>query len=172
MEARTHIALVSIPALSHQVSILEFAKRLVHLHQDNFQVTCIIPTLSNSPTIASKPFFNALPTSIQYIFLPPVNVKNGNDPLETQLQIAISDAMPSVREALRSLASSSHVVALVVDAFAHEAMEFGKELNMLSYIYFPCSIMMLSLGLHSSKLDETVSCEYRDHPQPIEIPGE
>ncbi|KAJ1439479.1 UDP-glycosyltransferase family, conserved site [Sesbania bispinosa] len=172
MEARTHIALVSNLAFSHQVSILEFAKRLLHLH-DNFHVTCIIPTLGNSPTISTKPFFHALPPTIHCIFLPPPNfedLRNGVS-LEIQLQLGVSRSMPSVREALKSLCIQNRVVALIVDTFAHEALEFCKEMNILSYIYFPCSTMLLSLCLNSSKLDETVTCEYRDYPKPIEIPG-
>ena len=173
-EARTRIALVSIPAFSHQVSILEFAKRLLHLHQGHFHVTCIIPTLGSSNT-ASKPFFDSLPPTIHCIFLPPVNfddLKNSVS-LEAQLSLAVSRSMPSIREALKTLISTSsyNLVALVVDAIAHEALEFGKEFNILSYIYFACSAMLLSLCLQSSKLDETVPCEYRDYPKPIEIPG-
>lgn len=183
MEAITHIALVSNPAFSHQVSILEFAKRLVHNHNHlhhhhqhyhNFHVTCIIPTLSNSSSPTKLPFFDSLPPTIQCIFLPPVDfedLRNGEF-LESQVQLSVSRSMPSVRETLRSLATRSNVVALVVDAFAHEALEFGKELNILSYIYFPCSMMVLSLCLHSSRLDETISCEFRDYPKPIEIPGQ
>ncbi|KAK7350401.1 hypothetical protein VNO77_08995 [Canavalia gladiata] len=178
MEAapRTHIALVSIPAFSHQVSILEFAKRLINLHQDNntFYVTCIIPTLGTSPTIASKPFFDSLPPNIQCFFLPPINfedLKNNGVSLELQIQLSLSRSMPFVRDTLTSLINSNKAVALIVDAMVPEALEFGKEFNILSYIYFPCSTMLLSLCLHSSKLDEKVSCEYRDHPHLIEIPG-
>ncbi|XP_027334001.1 hydroquinone glucosyltransferase-like [Abrus precatorius] len=175
--ARTHIALVSIPAFSHQVSILEFAKRLINLHQEHtFHFTCIIPTFG-SPTNASKPFFDSLPPTIHYIFLPPVDCEDlqvNGVPIEIQIQLSVSRSMPLVREALTSLinsSGSSKVVALIADGMAIEALEFGKEFNILSYIYFPCSIMLLSLCLHSSELDEKVSCEYRDHPKLIEIPG-
>nr|KYP72061.1 Hydroquinone glucosyltransferase [Cajanus cajan] len=171
---RTHIALVSVPAFSHQVSILEFAKRLLHLHNDDtFHVTCIIPTLSSLST-PSKPFFHTLPPNIHCIFLPSVHfddLKSNGVSLEIQLQLSVSRAMPSVRDTLRSLLGSANVVALIADAMVPEALEFGKELNILSYIYFPCSTMLLSLCLHSPTLHEEVSCEYRDHPHLIQIPG-
>ncbi|TKY68959.1 Hydroquinone glucosyltransferase [Spatholobus suberectus] len=171
----THIALVSVPAFSHQVSILEFAKRLIDLHNNTFHVTCIIPTLG-SPSNATKPFFEALPPNIHCIFLPSAHfedLKNNGVSVEIQLQFSVSRAMPSVMDALRSLVSnpSSKVAALIADAMAPEALEFGKEHSILSYVYFPCSTMLLSLCLHSPKLDEEVSCEYRDHPYLIEIPG-
>ncbi|MED6207576.1 hypothetical protein PIB30_036981 [Stylosanthes scabra] len=178
----THIALVSIPALSHQVSILEFAKRLLNLHHNHhhFHVTCIIPTLpsQNNNTF----FFDSLPPNIHCIFLPPVNFDDlRNDSsmsLEAQLSLAISRSLPSIREALNTLNSTTNnnLVALVVDAIAHEALHFGKDLKnknkpLSSYIYFACSAMLLSLCLHSRKLDQIVPCEYRDYPNLIQIPG-
>ena len=172
----THIALVSIPAFSHQVSILEFAKRLLNLHNNTFNITCIIPTLNSSyNNIATKPFFDSLPPNIHCIFLPSVyfeDLNNNGVSVEIQIQLSVSRAMPSVRETLRSLFdATNNVVAIVADAMVPEALDFGKELGILSYIYFPCSTMLLSLCLHSSNLDEQVSCEYRDHPNLIEIPG-
>lgn len=174
MEAKTHIALVTIPVFSHQVSLLEFAKRLDHLYKNYFQVTCIIPTISDSPSKSSKHYFVDLPSNIQCIFLPPINfedLRSSGIVLESQVQISVTRSMPLVCETLRSISTSSNVVALIVDSFAHEAHEFAKELNILSYTYFPCSAMVLSMCLYSSKLDETITCEYKDHPQPIEIPG-
>lgn len=174
MEARTHIALVSIPVLSHQVSLLEFAKQLIYLYEHTFHVTCIIPSVSNSPSIASKRFFDTLPSSIQCIFLPPINFEDLRNEvrLESQVQISVSRSMTYVFETLRSISTNSNLVALVVDPFAHEAHKFAKELNILSYTYFPCSAMVLSMCLYFSKLDKIITCEYKDHPTPIEIPGE
>ncbi|KAI9078687.1 hypothetical protein K1719_039367 [Acacia pycnantha] len=173
METKTHVALISIPAFSHQVSILEFAKRLVHLHPD-FHVTCIIPTIGSPPS-ASVPFLRALPPAIDHVFLPPVSFHDlpETTSLQVQLQLAVSRSIPLVREALSSLVSSTNLVAVVVDPFANEVIELAKELNVLSYIYFPSSAMLLSLCLYSSKLDDKVdsNCEFRDLPGFIEIPG-
>ncbi|WJX91553.1 hydroquinone glucosyltransferase [Trifolium repens] len=106
MEAITHIALVTIPVYSHQVSILEFAKQLIHLYKNTFHVTCIIPTISDSPSIASKHFFDTLPSNIQCIFLPPINFEDNGHVLESQVQTLVSRYMPLVRETLRSSSSN------------------------------------------------------------------
>jgi hydroquinone glucosyltransferase len=172
MEAITHIALVTIPVYSHQVSILEFAKQLIHLYKNTFHVTCIIPTISDSPSIASKHFFDTLPSNIQCIFLPSINFEDNGHVLESQVQTLVSRYMPLVRETLRSINTKSDLVAQIVDPFAYEAHQFAKELNILSYTYYPCSAMVLSMCLNLSKLDQTITCEYKDHPHPIEIPGE
>ncbi|QCE04714.1 hydroquinone glucosyltransferase-like [Vigna unguiculata] len=169
----THIALVSVPAFSHQVSILEFAKRLLHLHTDTFHVTCIIPTLSSSSSKHSF-FFDSLPRNIHCIFLPSVNfqdLNNNGASVEIQTQLSASRAMSSVRETLVSLSRTTAITALIADAMAPEALELGKELNILSYIYFPCSTMVLSICFHSRNLDHEVSCEYKDHPGLIPLPG-
>jgi len=79
--------------------------------------------------------------------------------------------MPSVRETLISLSKTADITALIADSMAPEALEFGKELNVLSYIYFPCSTMVLSICFHCQTLDEEVACEYKDHPGLIHLPG-
>ncbi|WJX85853.1 hydroquinone glucosyltransferase [Trifolium repens] len=98
MEAITHIALVTIPVYSHQVSILEFAKQLIHLYKNTFHVTCIIPTISDSPSIASKHFFDTLPSNIQCIFLPSINFEDNGHVLESQVQTLVSRYMPLYKD--------------------------------------------------------------------------
>ncbi|XP_045787997.1 hydroquinone glucosyltransferase-like [Trifolium pratense] len=52
-----------------------------------------------------------------------------------------------------------------------EALDFAKEFNMLSYMYYPGSATTLALSFYLPKLDEETSCEYRDLPEHIKIPG-
>ncbi|XP_028801496.1 hydroquinone glucosyltransferase-like [Neltuma alba] len=175
MEAITEIAVVTIPAYSHQASILEFCKRLVLLqNHGQFHVTCFIPTLGSPPS-ASMALIQSLPSSITCTFLPPVNLHDQplDLPLEVQLQLAVSRSMPLVREALKSLGSSSSLAAMVAEPLSIEALAIAKELNIISYLYFPCSAMMLSLCFYSAKLNQRVTCghQFRDLPVPIEIPG-
>ncbi|CAJ1948892.1 unnamed protein product [Sphenostylis stenocarpa] len=60
---------------------------------------------------------------------------------------------------------------MVVDAFAYEALDLAQEFNMLSYFYFPSSATTLSTDFYLPKLDQETSCEYRDLPHPIQVPG-
>jgi len=59
----------------------------------------------------------------------------------------------------------------VADSFAFEALDFAKEFNLLSYIYFPSSATTLSWYLYVLKFDKETSCEYRDLPEPVQVPG-
>ncbi|CAL0302902.1 unnamed protein product [Lupinus luteus] len=168
----THIAVVTIPAFSHQASIVEFCKRLVHFHH-NFHVTCIFTTI-DSPPQATITFLQSLPPNIDYIFLPPINKQDlpKDVPLAVQIQHAVSKSLLSFHHALKSLCSSNNpLVALISDPFANETLEIAKEFNLLPYIYFPPSAMTLSLFLHLPTLHEEVSCEYKDHKGAIHIPG-
>ncbi|XP_027334237.1 hydroquinone glucosyltransferase-like [Abrus precatorius] len=171
MEKAIHIAVVPGPGFSHLVPILQFSKRLVQLHPQ-FHVTCIIPTLG-SPSSASKIFLETLPPNINHTFLPPVKPEDlpQGAATETQIQFTVTLSLPSIHQTLKSLISSTPFVALVADAFAFEALDFAKEFNLLSYIYLPTSATTLSWYFYVTELDKETSCEYRDLPQPIRIPG-
>ncbi|KAG5017871.1 hypothetical protein JHK82_023571 [Glycine max] len=172
MAKTTNIAVVSIPAFSHQASIVGFCKRLVHLH-DHFHVTCIFPTI-DAPIPATLSMLESLPSNIDYTFLPPVQKQDlpQNASSLVLVQTAVSYPMPSFRDLLRSLVSTTSFAALVADPFTNEAVEIAKgEFNLLSYIYFPISAMTMSLLLHLPKLHQQVLCEYKDHNEAIQIPG-
>ncbi|CAJ2675426.1 unnamed protein product [Trifolium pratense] len=171
MEKTVHIAIVPGAWYSHLVSILQFSKLLVQLHPD-FHVTCLIPTLG-SPSSASKSFLQTLPSNINYIFLPPVNPKDlpQGIPILSQIHLAVSLSVPYLHQALKSLTIRNPPVALVVDSLSAEALDLAKEFNLLSYVYFPASATTLSSYLYLPKLDKETSCEYKDLPEPIQVPG-
>ncbi|KAE9611230.1 hypothetical protein Lal_00011986 [Lupinus albus] len=171
MNTKTHIALVSIPIYSHLRSILEFSKRLVHLHQD-IHVTCIIPT-TGSICSNTKALVESLPSSIDYMFLPPPNLDDLPQDFHPALLVlvATSRSMQSIDDALKKIHSRSSLVAIVCDGLITQVLYLSKKLNISSFIYFPSNMMLLSLVLYSPKMDETMTCEYRDLLEPLELPG-
>ncbi|KAK7336158.1 hypothetical protein VNO77_16691 [Canavalia gladiata] len=166
----THIAVFTLPAFTHQASIIEFCKRLLHLHQ-HIQVTFIFPTIG-APIPATLTLLDSLPSTTNHIYLPPANEEDlpQNITLAMQVHHAVSQSMPHFRDTLESLCATTQLAALVVDPFANEALEIAKDFNLLSYIYVTTSTMTLSLLLHLPTLHEEVSGEYRDH-MAIQIPG-
>ncbi|KAI9078483.1 hypothetical protein K1719_039579 [Acacia pycnantha] len=171
----THIAVVPSPGHSHFFPILEFSKRLVHLHPD-FHVTCIIPSLG-SPSTSSITYLKSLPSNnIHSIFLPPITISElpQQQYPAFQSKLAMTKSLPSLHEVLKSLCSKTPpLAAMVVDTLAYEALDLVKELNILSFVYAPWSATLCSFYLQLSKLDETIKYgEYRDHTKPFEIiPG-
>nr|KYP35366.1 Hydroquinone glucosyltransferase [Cajanus cajan] len=170
MERRTHIAVVSVPVVSHQIAISEFCKRLIQLNPI-IRITFIIPVLDSLPN-ASK--------SILCLSFSPKHTHHCSSSSElasrncssTQTSTCKSQSLPLLHDALfKSITSTSHVAAIVADYFAYELLPFAKELNILSYIFFPSAATVTSLCLHSSTLHETISCEYKELQEPINIPG-
>lgn len=186
---KTHIALVSVPLYSHILSIIEFSHTLLH-NKNNFHFTCIIPTLPSPVGNSTNALLNSLiPSSpIYFILLNPLHNHNhdydhnhvydndDNHPARL-VELAISRSLPSIYEELNKLMDATWMpplTAVIADALVDEVTEFVKDnlTDVLSYVFFPSTAMMLSLCLHSSELDAMVSTEYRDHHEPIQIPGQ
>ncbi|XP_054784345.1 hydroquinone glucosyltransferase-like [Prosopis cineraria] len=171
MEKSTRIAVLPSPGFSHVVPILEFSKRLVHLHPD-FHVTCIVPAFG-SHSSSSIAYLQTLPSNIDSILLPPIpKEKIPQDTVPaTQIEGTVTLSLPYIRQELKSMKSKTGLAALVADIFALDTLAFAEELNVFSYIYLPQAAMVFSLYYYSLMLDETVSSEFRDLKEPIKIPG-
>ncbi|MED6223302.1 hypothetical protein PIB30_072661 [Stylosanthes scabra] len=166
-----HIAIVPSPGFSHLVPILEFSKRLLHLHHE-FRVTCIIPSLGPPPP-SSQTYLQTLPPTINFIFLPPISKHQLPQHLHIsqQIQLGVTHSLPHIHQELKSLCSRTRVVALVVDVFANPALDFARDLKLLSYVYLPLSAMIASFYFHSKTLDQVLSSKDMDPQEPIILPG-
>ncbi|XP_021280942.1 hydroquinone glucosyltransferase [Herrania umbratica] len=165
-----HIAILPSPGMGHLIPLVEFAKRLVHQH--NFTVTFVIPT-NGSPSKAQKSTLDSLPSSIDSVFLPPVDLSDlpEGSKIETVISSTVARSLSFIRDALKSLVAKTKLVGLVVDLFGTDAFDVAREFNVSPYIFFPSTAMALSLFLYLPKLDQMVSCEYRDLPELVRIPG-
>ncbi|KAL3536724.1 hypothetical protein ACH5RR_000090 [Cinchona calisaya] len=170
MDQTPHIAILPSPEMGHLIPLVEFAKLLILQH--NFSVTIILPT-DRPLSIAQNTFLDSLPKGINQILLPPVNFDNLSDDVkvETRIFLTVTRSLPSLRDAFKSLIASKKLTALVVDLFGTDAFDVAKEFNVSPYIFFPSTATSLSFAFYLPKLHEMVSCEYRDFPEPIQIPG-
>ena len=118
---------------------------------------------------AMKAVLQALPTTIDHVFLPPMILEEEIKGLKFEVQtiLTLTRSLPPLRDVLISTRSS----AFVVDPFGIDALDIAKELNISPYIFFHANAFTLSLVFHLTKLDETVSCEYRDLPEPLKLLG-
>ncbi|KAF5744413.1 hydroquinone glucosyltransferase [Tripterygium wilfordii] len=165
-----HIAILPAPGIGHLIPLVELAKRLL-MHQ--LSITFFVPT-DAPPSKAQKLVFESIHSNkINHIFLPPPSLDDlpQDTKIETRIALIVARSLPSLREALKPIAATKRLVALVVDLFGTDAFDVATEFNVSPYIFFPSTAMALSLFLLLPKLDETVSCEYRDLPEPVEIPG-
>ncbi|KAG8363271.1 hypothetical protein BUALT_Bualt19G0004800 [Buddleja alternifolia] len=156
--------------MGHLIPLVEFANKLLTRH--HISATFIIA--SDGPL--SKPqitLLSTLPPAIDYLLLPAVNFDDlpPNVKIETRIALTITRSLPSIRDAVKSVVDRRKVVAFVFDLFATDGFEIATEFKIPSYIFYPTTATVLSLFLYLPKLDETVSCEYREVAEKIQIPG-
>ncbi|KAF5177066.1 Glycosyltransferase [Thalictrum thalictroides] len=165
------LVLLPSPGMGHLIPMIEFAKWLVFHHQD-LLVTFLIPT-DGSSIKAQETVLNSLPNSINYIYLPPVNFDDLPDDvqIETRIFLTINRSLSSITDALKDLMANSHIVALVLDCFGMDAYDVANQLNLPYYVFFTSAAMGLLFTFELPNLDATYSCEYRDMPEPLKLPG-
>ncbi|KAI3911149.1 hypothetical protein MKX01_036959 [Papaver californicum] len=168
-----HIIMLPSPGMGHLIPLTELAKRLVLNH--GFSVTFTIPTAdtTGSPFKDQKYVLDSLPSSIDYIFLSPVDLSDLPIDVkpETFVSLMVNRSLPSLANSFKHITSTHRVVAFVVDLFGPDAFDVANEFNVKPYIFFPSTAMLLALFFHLPKLDQDYTCEYRDVPEPIQIPG-
>ncbi|KAJ4711921.1 Glycosyltransferase [Melia azedarach] len=169
-ESPYHVAMVPTPGMGHLIPMVELAKRLVLQH--NFLVTFIISS-DGSPMEPQRQVLRSLPNSISAVFLPPVSFEDLPDDvkIETRITLSLTRSISSLRETLKVLTESTRLVALVVDLFGTEVFIVAKEFGILPYMFFLSTAMVLSSVFYLPELDQKYPCEYRDLPEPIQLPG-
>nr|KJB41495.1 hypothetical protein B456_007G107000 [Gossypium raimondii] len=151
------------PGMGHLIPLIGFAKDLVHSH--DLAITLIVLTIG-PPTNAQKDLLHALPGTIKPILVPPVSYQP-----EMNAFFAITRSMSSIRHLFKSLVDSNRPRALVVDLLSTDVLDVAMEFNIPSYVYFPSSALSLALMFDLPTLDETVSCEFKDLPELMKLPG-
>ncbi|KAF7844950.1 hydroquinone glucosyltransferase-like [Senna tora] len=120
-------------------------------------------------------FHHTIPpfTQIHYHFLPQINAHDlppNVDPA-TQMHLTVKHSLPYISHELTSLHSQSTLVALLVDLFSVDALEFGKKLNVHSNILYPSSAANLSFLLYLPTLHEILTNNNEDLSKPVKLPG-
>ncbi|XP_073277345.1 hydroquinone glucosyltransferase-like [Primulina huaijiensis] len=167
---KTHIAILPTPGMGHLIPLVEFSKTLFRQH--GILSTFFVPT-DGPLSKAQKSFLSDLPASIEYVLLPPVCFDDlGPDTwIETVISLTITRSLPSLHDAVKASHDSKKFSAFVVDLFGTDGFDVAAELGIPPYMFFPSTAMLLSLILHLPKLDESVSCEYWEMSEKLQIPG-
>jgi hydroquinone glucosyltransferase len=167
--AAPHIAVLPSPGMGHLIPLAELAKRLIAIH--GFTATFITFSSSQSPTQTA--FLSSLPPSISSISLPSVSLFDAppDARIETLLSLEASLSVPAVTSILNDLKMKTHLVALIVDLFCCDLFESARSVGLPCYLFISSNCLFLSLMLHLPILDVSTTCEYRDLPGPLELPG-
>ncbi|KAI5423344.1 hypothetical protein KIW84_046352, partial [Lathyrus oleraceus] len=168
----TCIAMFPSPGLSHLIPLVEFAKLLLQQHNE-FTVTFLIPSLGPlTPSMES--ILNTLPPNMNFTVLPQINIEDLPQNLEpaTQMKLIVKHSIPFLQEAVKSLVSKTHLVALVLCMFSTDALEVAKQLNLSSYLFFSSGAVLFSFLLTLPKLDESASSQFLESSyETVNVPG-
>ncbi|OEL25265.1 UDP-glycosyltransferase 72B2 [Dichanthelium oligosanthes] len=166
-----HVVLLACPGAGHVLPMAEFATRLAEDH--GFTATIITHSSLSSPTHASV--LDSLPACVSAAALPAVPLDDlpADARVETRMLTVVTRGLPNLRAILAELVRERgyDVVAFLADIFCAQAFPLAADLGVPPYIVFLSNLMLLSLMLHLPELDGATTCEYRDLPEPLRLPG-
>ncbi|EAY75001.1 hypothetical protein OsI_02900 [Oryza sativa Indica Group] len=165
-----HVVLLASPGAGHLLPVAELARRIVE--HDGFTATIVTHTNFSSAEHSST--FSSLPPSISIAALPEVSVDDlpADARVETRILTVVRRALPHLRDLLRSLLDSPAGVAVFLsDLLSPRALAVAAELGIPRYVFCTSNLMCLTSFLHNPVLDRTTTCEFRDLPGPVLLPG-
>ncbi|KAH0933670.1 hypothetical protein HID58_010787 [Brassica napus] len=126
------------------------------------------------PSKSQRTVLNSLPSSISSVFLPPADLTDlpPTTRIETRISLTVSRSNPELRRVFDSFSAEGRLpTVLCVDLFGTDAFDVAVEFHVSPYIFFPSTANVLSFFLHLPKLDETMSCEFSELTEPVQLPG-
>ncbi|KAL6614903.1 hypothetical protein ACP70R_037173 [Stipagrostis hirtigluma subsp. patula] len=165
-----HVVVLTSPGAGHVVPAAELAARLAARHG----VTATIVTFTNLSSPEHSSPLASLPPGVSTAALPEVPLDDlpADAHLVTRIVTVVHRTLPHLRALLRSLMGSPRgVAAFLADMLCPAALAVAEELGVPRYVFFPSSLMALASLLYLPELARTTTCECRDLPEPVLLPG-
>jgi hydroquinone glucosyltransferase len=162
--------MLTSPGVGHVAPVAELAARLAAHH--GFTSTIVTYTNLSSPTNSSV--LASLPPGVSTTALPEVPIDDlpADAHIVTRILIVVQRTLPHLRALLRSLLDTpAGVTVFLTDLLCPAALAVAQDLGVPRYVFYPSSVMSLSMLLHAPELARTTTCEFRDLPDPVIIPG-
>lgn len=170
MAVAPHVVILTSSGLGHVLPVSELAKRLAVHH--GFTVTVVTYASLSSPRHSSP--LASLPPGVSVAALPEVSIDDlpADAHLVTRILTVINRALPQLRDLLRSLLDSpAGITAFLTDMLCPAALAVGKDMGLPGYVFYTSSLMSLLSLLYTPELARTTTCECRDLPEPVVLPG-
>ena len=170
MAAAPHVVILTSSGAGHVLPVSELAKRLAVQH--GFTVTIVTYASLSSPGHSSP--LASLPPGVSVAVLPEVSLSDlpADAHLMTRILTVINRALPQLRDLLRSLLDlPAGITAFMTDMLCPAALAVGKEMGVPGYVFYTSSLMSLLSLLYTPELSRTTTCECRDLPEPVMLPG-
>ncbi|XP_062215472.1 hydroquinone glucosyltransferase-like [Phragmites australis] len=171
-ESAVHVVLLASPGAGHILPVAELARRVV---ARGAGVTATLVTYTNFSSADHSSTLASLPPSVSTAVLPEVPLDDlpAEARIETRIFTVVKRALPQLRDLLLSLLEppGPGVAAFIPDLLCPWAFEVSMELSVPGYLFCTTNLMALSCILHVPELDRTTTCEFRDLPEPVRLPG-
>ncbi|XP_034679806.1 anthocyanidin 3-O-glucosyltransferase 2-like [Vitis riparia] len=183
MMKKMELIFVSVPAIGHLVSTVEFAKLLVG-RDDRFSVTLLIMKLPIEHSAVTNYIHSvsaSVSGSIRFVHLPEADSDSSNSNPSSSSSIAffhniIEKQKPLVRDAVHQLtrSESGQLAGIVFDMICPSIVDVANELGVPSYVFFSSSAACLALMFHLQTLKDHQGVdvtEFADSDAELVVPG-
>ncbi|XP_037456771.1 hydroquinone glucosyltransferase-like [Triticum dicoccoides] len=170
MAQAAHVVMLTSSGAGHVLPVSELAKRLAVRH--GFTVTIVTYASLSTPGHSSP--LASLPPGVSVAALPEVSISDlpADAHLVTRILTVINRALPQLRDLLRSLLGlPAGITAFMTDMLCPAALAVSKEMGLPGYVFYTSSLMSLLSLLYTPELSRTTTCECRDLPEPVMLPG-
>ncbi|CAD6225253.1 unnamed protein product [Miscanthus lutarioriparius] len=153
------------PGVGHVAPVAELARRLAAHH--GFTSTIVTYTNLSSPTNSSA--LASLPPGVSTTALPEVPIDDlpADAHIVTRILIVVQRTLPHLLALLRSLLDTpAGITVFLTDMLCPAALAVAQDLGVTRYVFYPSSVMSLSMLLDAPELARTTTCEFRDLPEP------
>ncbi|KAF7836402.1 Anthocyanidin 5,3-O-glucosyltransferase [Senna tora] len=169
------IVLYPAPGIGHIISMVEFAKLLLHHHPNSFSITIILTTgFYHSSSVDSyiHTISQSYP-SISFLRLPFVAIDSPSRPrsfLATNFEF-IRLNTSHLASALTHISQTSNLRALVIDLFCTSAFSIATSLSLPVFYFFTSGAAILSFCCYFPKIHEQTDQNFKDLSVLLQIPG-
>ncbi|KAJ9705930.1 hypothetical protein PVL29_003849 [Vitis rotundifolia] len=178
MMKKIELIFVSVSAIGHIVSTVEFAKLLVG-RDDRFSVTLFnikLPLEDSAVTNYIHSVSASFSGSIRFVHLPELDSDSSSSSTNILFSNIIERQKPLVRDAIHQLtrSESGRLAGIVVDSFCTSMIDVANELGVPSYVYFASSAACLALLFHLQTLKDHQGVdvtEFANSDAELVVPG-
>ncbi|CAN6195613.1 unnamed protein product [Urochloa humidicola] len=174
-----HVVVLTSPGAGHVGPVVELATRLAAHHGVSTTIVTYAGSLSSPAHSPPPPASSDIPpgTTISTVALPAVSLDDlpADAHIVTRIVTAVDRSLQHLRSLLRSLilaSSPSGITAFLADMLCPAALAVAEDLGVpRRYVFYPSSLMSLCTLLYTPELARTTTCECRDLPGPVVLPG-
>ncbi|KAK3118830.1 hypothetical protein QOZ80_9BG0708870 [Eleusine coracana subsp. coracana] len=165
-----HVAMLATPGMGHLIPLAELAKRLASRHG----ITTTLLTFASTASATQRAFLASLPSTISAQSLPAVDLSDlpPTAAIETRMSEECARSVPALTSILLDLKRTTRLVAFVADLFGADSFDAAAKAGVTNKcLFFPTNLHVLTLILHLPELDGSVTCEFKELPEPLRLPG-